>query len=184
MGEEPLLFKDEMCILQFVNVLKHIHSNLFPQMEPTGHQQYEKKKGKNTLQLRPVQFLITQHKDIRMLKENQAKQSLQNDKKTVYMFSNIFVLYYIQLSLLKMEYRWLLYCRTENTNKKEAKCSMSPAGLWHAVQRLSWLWSERKAVDWCCLKGVLFPMSYSSFPPALEQGFFPEHTDAHSPCTT
>lgn len=37
--------------------------------------------------------------------ENQAKQSLQNDKKTVYMFSNIFVCYYIQLSLLKMEYR-------------------------------------------------------------------------------
>lgn len=32
-------------------------------------------KGKrNTLQWRPVQFLITQHKDIRMLQKNQAKQ--------------------------------------------------------------------------------------------------------------
>lgn len=72
------------------------------------------------------------------------------------MFSNIFVLYYIQLSLLKMEYRWLLYCRTEETKKeKEANCSVSPAGLWHDVQRLSLPWSERKTVDWCCLKGVL-----------------------------
>lgn len=33
------------------------------------------------------------------------------------------------------------------------------------------------------LKGF-FPVSYSSFPPALEQGFLPEHTDSHSPCTT
>lgn len=122
-------------------------------MEQTGHLQYEKKKGKTHFKSRPVKFLITQHNDIRMLKKNQAKQSLQNDKKTVYMFSNIFVLYYIQLSLLKMEYRWLLYCRTEE--KKKANCSMSPAGLWHDLQRLSLLWSERKMVDWCCLKGDL-----------------------------
>lgn len=74
-------------------------------MEQTGHLQYEKKKGETHFKSRPVKFLITQHNDIRMLKKNQAKQSLQNDKKTVYMFSNIFVLYYIQLSLLKMEYR-------------------------------------------------------------------------------
>lgn len=33
------------------------------------------------------------------------------------------------------------------------------------------------------LKGI-FPVSYSSFPPALEQGFLPEHTDSYSPCTT
>lgn len=30
------------------------------------------------------------------------------------------------------------------------------------------------------LKGFC-PMSYSSFPPALVQGFFPEHTDRNSP---
>lgn len=50
-----------------------------------------------------------QHKDRCMLqkrkRKTQATQSLQYDKKTVYMFFNIFVLYYIQLSLLKMEYR-------------------------------------------------------------------------------
>lgn len=28
------------------------------------------------------------------------------------------------------------------------------------------------------------PMSYSSFPPGLEQGFFAEHTDSHSLSTT
>lgn len=33
------------------------------------------------------------------------------------------------------------------------------------------------------LKGFC-PMSYSSFSPALEQGFLPEHTDSHSPCTS
>lgn len=75
-------------------------------MEQTGHRQYEKKKGQNTLQLRGLfSFLITQHKDIRMLKKTRQNSHYKNDKKTVYMFSNIFVLYYIQLSLLKMEYR-------------------------------------------------------------------------------
>ena len=137
-----------------------------------------KEARKNTLQSRPVKFLITQHKDIRMLKKTRQSSHYKMTKKTVYMFSNIFVLYYIQLSLLKMEYRWILYCRTE---ENKANCSMSPAGLWHDVQRLSLPWSERKTVDWCCLKGAL-PWVTLLFPPALEQGFLPEHTD--SPCTS
>lgn len=130
-------------------------SNLLLRWNRPDIDNMKRRKEKNTLQLRGLfSFLITQHKDIRMLKKTRQSSHYKNDKKTVYMFSNIFVLYYIQLSLLKMEYRWLLYCRTEEKTKK-ANCSMSPAGLWHDVQRLSLPWSERKTVDWCCLKGAL-----------------------------
>lgn len=80
-------------------------------MEQTGHQQYEKKKKKGRKERKKytsVEACSAPHHPAQRYtyaSENQAKQSLQNDKKTVYMFSNIFVLYYIQLSLLKMEYR-------------------------------------------------------------------------------
>ena len=65
----------------------------------------------------------------------QAKQSLQYDKKTVYMFSNIFVLYYIQLSLLKWNTEE--YYIVEQKQRLTIHCAVSPAGLWHDVQRLS-----------------------------------------------
>lgn len=63
--------------------MKHIYDFISPpQMEQTGHQQYEKKKKRrNTLQLRPVQFLITQHKDIRMLKKTRQSSHYKMTKK-------------------------------------------------------------------------------------------------------
>lgn len=76
-------------------------------MEQTGHQQYEKQEEERKKYTSVEACSVPHHPAQRYTyaSENQAKQSLQNDKKTVYMFSNIFVLYYIQLSLLKMEYR-------------------------------------------------------------------------------
>lgn len=96
-------------------------------MEQTGHRRYEKKKRRNTLQLRPVKLLITQHKDIRMLKKTRQSSHYKMTKKTVYMFSNIFVLYYIQLSLLKNGIQMIIIL--QDRGDKKANCSVSPAGL-------------------------------------------------------
>lgn len=104
-------------------------------------------------------------------------------QKTVYMFSNIFVLYYIQLSLLK----WITddyYIAGQRKQKVNcAKCFMSPAGLWHDRQMLSLPWFEREMVDWCCLKGALPWVTLLSLLP-WSKAFYPEHSDSHSPCTT
>lgn len=63
-----------------------------------------------------------------------------------------------------MDYRWLLYCRTEK-KVNCINCAMSPAGLWHDVQQLSLPPVDIGAV----FKGSA--LNYSSFPTALEQGF-------------
>ena len=158
-----------------VNVLKIISFESPPQMEQTGHQQYEEKKGK-------IHFIwglfssSSPSTKIYVCLRKPGKAVTTKWQKTVYMFSNIFVLYYIQLSLLKMEYRWLLYCRTEKTKVNCAICSVSPAGLWHDVQRVSLPRSERKTVDWCCLKGFLPYELLFFFLLPWSKGFYPEHT--------
>lgn len=117
-------------------------------MEQTERRQYEKKKEKHTLQSKPVKFFITQHNDMWMFKK--ARQSSHYKiTKNVYMSSNIFVLYYIQLSLLKMEYRWLLYCRRGG---KIATLHVTGRTVtWFSEVQFAVVW-EKKTVDWCSLK--------------------------------
>lgn len=103
----------------------------FSQMEQTGHQQYEKYMENYT----SVEACSVEHKDKHMLQKTRQSSHYKMTK-NVYMFSNIFVLHYIQLSLLKMEYRWILYCWTEK-RLTISTAPLSPAGLWHDVQRLS-----------------------------------------------
>lgn len=63
--------------------------------------------------------------------------------------------------------------------------------LLHVTCRTVTWWAKAQfAVVWEKNGGLVLsfkefcPMSYSSFPPALERGFFPKHTDSHSPCNT
>lgn len=150
-------------------------SFLFPlQMEQTGHQQYEKTKGKTTLQSWGLFSSSPPSTKIYVCLRKPGKAVTTKWQKTVYMFSNIFVLYYIQLSLLKMEYRWLLYCRTEKRSTVQTApchlqdCDMACRGsVCHGLREKRWIGAV--------LKGFC-PLSYSSFPPALEQGLFPENT--------
>lgn len=70
-----------MVFFMIVNVFKHLYFQSPPQMEQTGHRQYEKEERKTTRQLRPAQFLITQHKDIRMLKKTRQSSHYKMTKK-------------------------------------------------------------------------------------------------------
>lgn len=109
--------------------------------------------------------------------------SMTKTKNKLYMFSNIFVLYYIQLSLLKMNYRWLLYCRTEK-KVNCIDCAVPPAGLWHDVQRLSLPRWEKTRGSVLCLRVLPW---VALLPPLLwSKAFCSIHkkTDCRSPHTT
>lgn len=119
------------------------------------------------------------HKDMWMFKK--ARQSSHYKiTKNVYMSSNIFVLYYIQLSLLKMEYRWLLYCRQ---GEKIATLHVTGRTVtWFSEVQFAVVWERKRWIG--ALWNEICSTSYLSFAPSLEQGFLPEHTDSLRPCNT
>lgn len=92
------------------------------------------------------------------------------------MFSNIFVLYYIQLSLLKNGIQMIIILQDRGKKELSAPCHLQDCDMTCRGSVCRGL-REKRWIG-AVLKG-LCPASYS-FPPALEQGFLPEHTDSHS----
>lgn len=113
--------------------------------------------------------------------ENQAKQSLQNDKKTVYMFSNIFVLYYIQLSLLKNGIQMIIILQDRGDTKQSAPCHLQDCDMARGGSVCRGL-REKRWIG-AVLKGFC-PVSYSFFSSSLGERLPPTtHTGSHGPCT-
>lgn len=158
-------------------------SNLFVRWNRPDINNMKRRKDELT-SVEAVQFLITQHKDIRTLIKTQkekktGKAVTTNDEKTVYMFSNIFVLYYIQLSLLKWntDDYYIAGQRKQRLTVQPVPCHLQDCDM---MCRCSVCRGLRKTVDWCCLMGFC-PLSYSSFLPALEQGFLSKTQTATAP---
>lgn len=131
-------------------------------MELIVRQQYKKKK-RNTHRLRVVWFLVIQHKVYVCLRKKLANSHYKMTK-TVYMFSNIFVLYYIQLSLLK----W----NTDDyyiTGQRNGQLCCLPHVTCRTVTccaTLQFAILDRNRVKWCCFQWVL-PIRYSTLFPRV-----------------